>query len=263
VCNNGGQRPTVCARHSAIDLPIDAHGSCRSWASFVSSDQRANVASSPHVAGADRVWLQPIAFVRNRLQASTPGSDINNMKMDPALKIAMALCVLLGGFCAAMLFRRDSPRPALSSPAAAEQLRIRSRKLAAARVDPPQDSHGTLPADLSPPPSPAARPAVVVKPLDRQESPPPLAPKYPEASPTASSRWGASMEMMLPLKETARTHRIVDGDTLEELAQRYLGSADRAREIFDANRDVLADPKLLPIGAELKMPPIAARQSRP
>ncbi|MCE5266451.1 MAG: tail protein X [Planctomycetaceae bacterium] len=52
-----------------------------------------------------------------------------------------------------------------------------------------------------------------------------------------------------------RTHRIVDGDTLDALAERYLGSASREGEIFAANRDVLMDPKLLPIGAMLKIPP--------
>jgi nucleoid-associated protein YgaU len=49
-------------------------------------------------------------------------------------------------------------------------------------------------------------------------------------------------------------HRVIDGDTLPALAQRYLGDASRAVEIFEANRDVLADPELLPIGAILKMP---------
>ena len=41
------------------------------------------------------------------------------------------------------------------------------------------------------------------------------------------------------------------------LAERYLGPASRAGEIFAANRDVLFDPKLLPIGVELKIPPYA------
>ncbi len=50
-------------------------------------------------------------------------------------------------------------------------------------------------------------------------------------------------------------HKIVDGDTLPLLAQRYLGSASRAMEIFQANRDVLADPNILPLhGVELKIP---------
>ena len=55
------------------------------------------------------------------------------------------------------------------------------------------------------------------------------------------------------------THRIVDGDSLADLAERYLGSASRASEIFDANRDVLISPQLLPIGAELKMPVASLR----
>jgi nucleoid-associated protein YgaU len=171
------------------------------------------------------------------------------MTMDPALKVAMALCVLLGGVCAALMFRRDAPRPGLHGQAAAQQLRIRSR--------------GAAPAQVVPSGSGVRTAATVVKALDGKGSPPPLAAKHSEAGPAASSPWRPSMETMLPLKETARTHRIIDGDTLEELAKRYLGSADRSGELFNANRNVLADPKLLPIGVELRIPLTDARQSRP
>jgi phage tail protein X len=103
--------------------------------------------------------------------------------------------------------------------------------------------------------------ATVVTPLDRHESPPSLAPDYPETERPASSRWGMSMDMMLPVTtstdETAHTHKVVDGDTLAALAERYLGSAARAEEIYQANRDVLRNPRLLPIGVELKLPPRA------
>ncbi|MBX9792163.1 MAG: LysM peptidoglycan-binding domain-containing protein [Pirellulales bacterium] len=51
-----------------------------------------------------------------------------------------------------------------------------------------------------------------------------------------------------------RTHRIVDGDTLSGLATRYLGRADRFGEIYEANRDVLRSPDVLPLGAILKIP---------
>jgi nucleoid-associated protein YgaU len=50
------------------------------------------------------------------------------------------------------------------------------------------------------------------------------------------------------------SHRIVDGDTLSGLAQRYLGSSKRFTEIFDANRDQLQSPDLLPIGVVLRIP---------
>jgi phage tail protein X len=51
-----------------------------------------------------------------------------------------------------------------------------------------------------------------------------------------------------------QTHFVADGDTLARLAQRYLGSADRSEEIFAANRHVLENPRLLPIGVELTIP---------
>ncbi len=56
-----------------------------------------------------------------------------------------------------------------------------------------------------------------------------------------------------------RTHTILDGDTLEGLAQRYLGRMDRASQIFQLNRDrlQLESPDLLPIGGVLHIPPQA------
>jgi LysM repeat protein len=55
--------------------------------------------------------------------------------------------------------------------------------------------------------------------------------------------------------QPTRTHKIVNGDSLPALAQRYLGSEDRAGEIFEANRDLLSSPDALPIGIELRIPP--------
>jgi nucleoid-associated protein YgaU len=52
-----------------------------------------------------------------------------------------------------------------------------------------------------------------------------------------------------------RRHTIHDGDTLEGLAVRYLGDSQRAGEILELNRQVLADPQLLPIGVAIAIPP--------
>jgi len=46
-------------------------------------------------------------------------------------------------------------------------------------------------------------------------------------------------------------HRVVDGDSLERLAYRYLGDRRRWPEIFSANADVLRHPDILPIGIEI------------
>ena len=159
--------------------------------------------------------------------------------MDPAVKTAMAFCVILAGVCAALLFRRDPPGPASPAPPATAELLSRSRAAAA----------DTLPKNDLQDAGAAERSATVVKPLDRAQLPPPLAPIGSEGTPSASTHGTASIDMMLPTAQQAHVHRIVDGDTLPALAERYLGSPSRAREIFDANRSVLSDPELLPIAA--------------
>jgi hypothetical protein len=59
-------------------------------------------------------------------------------------------------------------------------------------------------------------------------------------------------------EEGPRRHIVVDGDSLARLAGRYLDDPRRADEIFEANRGVLTDPELLPIGVELVIPSEAA-----
>jgi nucleoid-associated protein YgaU len=51
-----------------------------------------------------------------------------------------------------------------------------------------------------------------------------------------------------------RSYRLRDGDTLPWLAERYLGSRERAGELFTANQDVLTHPDLLPVGTTIKIP---------
>jgi len=55
-------------------------------------------------------------------------------------------------------------------------------------------------------------------------------------------------------REAEVRHVVQNSDTLEKLAKRYLGDEGRALEIFDLNRDVLDNPHLLPIEAELRIP---------
>ncbi len=55
-------------------------------------------------------------------------------------------------------------------------------------------------------------------------------------------------------EESERMHVVRNGDTLEKLAQRYLGSESRANEIYELNREQLSSPELLPIGVVLKLP---------
>ncbi len=67
--------------------------------------------------------------------------------------------------------------------------------------------------------------------------------------------WQEAHESTDQLHSASRTHRIVDGDTLADLAARYLGDAQRAKEIYRVNRDVLPARDVLPIGVEITLPP--------
>lgn len=58
-----------------------------------------------------------------------------------------------------------------------------------------------------------------------------------------------------PAEPALRQHVIVNGDTLQRIARRYLGDASRAGEVLDWNRNVLNDPTVLPLGRTLKIPP--------
>jgi len=54
--------------------------------------------------------------------------------------------------------------------------------------------------------------------------------------------------------DTLRVHYVERGDTLSELASRYLGSSARYREIFEINRQVLRNPNDLRVGMRLRIP---------
>lgn len=178
---------------------------------------------------------------------------------DPAVKMALAISVLIGGIFIAIVFQ-----PVFSMPPGAmhqmntplslqhqEQSPLASASQEQAPVS--ELSAGLKSADLST----SSRGPTILLPLGAGQQAPGLPPRYPATASTNSARWGMPTDMMPIVARPAdgpHLHKIVDGDTLGDLAARYLGSAARAVEIFAANRDVLADPELLPIGVELKIP---------
>lgn len=58
-----------------------------------------------------------------------------------------------------------------------------------------------------------------------------------------------------PLPPVAITHTITDGDTLETLAEKHLGSRLRWTEIYNANPEILDDPEVLPVGVTIVILP--------
>jgi nucleoid-associated protein YgaU len=179
--------------------------------------------------------------------------------MDQRIRLTVAAAVMLVGLGLALCFRREQGNSALTLPpqgdlaAAGKQSEPRSIVVA-----PPPPAQRPLPVASQD----THRPSPTVVTPNDQPAPPPEFPKStpssnkPASNQMASARWGSAMAEMLPERRPSPLkHKIVDGDTLPQLAERYLGSASRAMEIFQANRDVLADPNILPLhGVELKIP---------
>lgn len=179
--------------------------------------------------------------------------------MDQSVKIALASGVLLGGVVLAVMFRRESPHSGPSIPETGDRLVLRRHPppLPGEATHADRDGRSKSSAGTSGGSSTAGAPTVI-SPVDSAAPPPVLAKEYPSRGVPATSRWGTSIGVNLPQaarpKEAPQTHKIVDGDSLKSLAERYLGSPDRYLEIFQANRHVLSSPQVLPIGAELKIP---------
>jgi nucleoid-associated protein YgaU len=208
-------------------------------------------------------------------------------------KLGLAALLLAGGISTASLFRRQAPQTPSAHPAAELVLRRDDTpRPTAASTSAPDERPITLPASLMPPDLPplakrqptrrkrrqAESSVVSPAPFAWADPPPPdIKWEYPGAQSAPERSWNSSQRAAWPRlaaddwrddpeatpsddESAGGSHVIVDGDTLESLAQRYLGAADRADELFHANRDVLSDPQLLPIGAMLRIP--ARRVSR-
>lgn len=52
------------------------------------------------------------------------------------------------------------------------------------------------------------------------------------------------------------TYVVEEGDTLTSTARHVLGDGSRWREIYELNKDRISDPDVVPVGIELKLPPI-------
>lgn len=192
-------------------------------------------------------------------------------------RVFLGLSIIAGGVCASLPFRRDA------TIATAPELSVAS---------PQKDRNPLLPLAVSPPPVSTVAPGQTVpgipsapspyldngsEPLKRVIGNPWRSPSAIEEIPALPKDKSSALPMLpvsFQVKESdeshrapwqppklaegpsapPREHRIRKLDTLEDLAERFLGSKDRADEIFEANRNVLKDRHILPLGAAIRIP---------
>ena len=177
-------------------------------------------------------------------------------------KLVAAGAVLAVGFALAWPMRRSGepdPAPAASPVVAAQP--PRETPTGPTRLEFSGATASAPAAESAPPVSPTP----LVDPLAASLAPATAAALPSAAEPPAAAAPGpvyTTIADVVPSDDAPpageRLHVIHDGDTLERLAKRYLGDESRAVEIFDLNQDVLANPHVLKIGVELRIPPTAA-----
>jgi hypothetical protein len=181
----------------------------------------------------------PTSMVERRvLAARGPLESANRFLIARRHKLIAAAAVLAVGVLAAWPLRRTEP-------------------LMSGRVVPASERSGHAGASAT-----ASTPALKVQPVSNLTA---------NAVVTPSSRSGTGSFTTTSLKPVVagpniattaasleepaeKIHVVHEGDSLERLARRYLDDAGRAMEIFELNREVLANPHLLPLGAELRIP---------
>jgi nucleoid-associated protein YgaU len=195
-------------------------------------------------------------------------------------RILVAVGVLAVGLCAALPFRQPPP-PAMRAPSRLSSvdltLRISDVTL---QASPTEDRSPAVDLESA---SAAVRRSegVVAIPIAVQQSvrldnlaPPPDLPvsfePQGEALTPAVPSSVAEADSSGPVRAAAkranrpRSYRLRDGDTLESLAERFLGTRQRAGEILEANRAKLLRPDLLPVGTTITIPPrSAAKDGQP
>lgn len=179
--------------------------------------------------------------------------------MESGRRKLLALGILVGGLGLAWLVRPSADGSAFAPWWGGGKLIIRKEN-PPARVEPraesalplPDPSSGSLTSVSGKPSRSVRKDSSAMRSGGILPGPPPaLAPTFPswEAKRIPSEAGMASLADSAPCR-----HRIVDGDTLESLAERYLGSRALAIEIYEANRAVIPHPHLLPIGVEIVIP---------
>jgi nucleoid-associated protein YgaU len=54
--------------------------------------------------------------------------------------------------------------------------------------------------------------------------------------------------------DATQWHEVKKGETLSKIAEKYYGDSGLYPKIFEANRDILKDPKLIKVGQKLRIP---------
>ena len=72
----------------------------------------------------------------------------------------------------------------------------------------------------------------------------------------AAAKTGGSLQTLQAKKEEKQEqiYQIQAGDTLGKIAQTFYGDASRWKEIYEANKDKIANPDVIQVGLKIRIP---------
>ena len=193
-------------------------------------------------------------------------------------KLGLVLAVVATGLVAALPFQRDEPPDGTTVKASPKDLVLRRHvklQIGPRNIDTQAAVRKRAGASAN-----ASKPAVIRSQTNEARSPvpsPPPTPVFsdqfrrldnePDGAGTDTPPTAKLLATDSPIRRAGKPpgpdaadaavmvrHRIADGDSLPELALRYMGDRRLYLELFEFNRDVLASPDLLPIGQAIKVP---------
>lgn len=178
-------------------------------------------------------------------------------------RLLRAICVVGLGLCAALPFRRATPRPRLDQDSTTQ-----SQPLLLQENQETVDL--SVAASSSPVPTGNNSPRIEVTPIGMsdvvgdellEETTP-----HPEptqiAVPTDPFPHNPTERSPERIDDAVTTHVLTDQDTLRHLAEKYLGNSNRWQEILDLNSRLLPNPYQLPVGTRIQIPRKLAALSR-
>jgi len=193
-------------------------------------------------------------------QSSRAASELASVR---ASRVLIACGVVVLGLCAALPFRQRPPvfQATTGRPFVPLSLTLRHPEapleLAPKNDVSPAVGLEAIAGSSVPAPSDPRAPVADRSPDLRNLVPPPALPVsfQPLDERPPASDWRPDPPLAARPMAMLRRYRLRDGDTLEKLAERFLNNRERAAEIFEANRDILARPDLLPVGVTIVLPP--------
>ena len=173
--------------------------------------------------------------------------------MDQDTRIGLAMGILLVGVVGALFFRNESASDLPPEMADTEAIneRIAERPIGPylARGEKKKPEPQKIASSVVPVVTRSGR---VPDPIPQEiqavaSTPAPVVPQLPEI-PVVATPAPAAPETQYS------EYRVQSGDTLSDIAERYLGTSSRYMEIYELNRDRLATPHDLRVGRRILLP---------